>query len=215
MKVKTKANNALVDFHNYKGIYFSNQLVRWELDSLAGAHFKYTDMWLKLQRLAALRRSQERWNTSLLQPAWSREASTQYWQSEVRREQIMSKIKSKNSSAESLIKWNKSFHQNLQDLEISIIRHHRCSQAFRQCLNQHKHKDPSPHNILKILQSQADKSAAKRNKLWNNFSKMKIVNNTMQDSLEKRDRLKNLNLIDREIASKNNYKMLNIAESRK
>ena len=178
MKVKTKADSALADFHNYKGIYFSNQLVRRELDSLTRAHFKYTDMWLKLHRLAALRWSQERWNTSLLQPAWNRETSTQYWQSEVRREQIMSKIKAKNSSAESLIKWNKSFNQNLQDQEISIIRHHRCSQAFRQCLNQHKYKDPSLHNILKIFQSQADKSAAKRNKLWNNLSKMQIFNKT-------------------------------------
>ena len=162
MKVKTKADSALADFHNYKGIYFSNQLVKRELDSLTGAYFKYTDIWLKLHKLAALRRSQERWNTSLLQPAWNREASTQYWQSEVRREQIMSKIKTKNSSAESLIKWNKSFHQNLQDQEISIIRHHWCSQAFIQCLNQHKYKDPSPHNILKVLRTQADKSAAKK-----------------------------------------------------
>ena len=61
-----KASN----IHNFKGIYFNNEPEEKMLDLSTGAHFKYIDMYHRLQVVVDIRKSEERAKQSPL-PIWS------------------------------------------------------------------------------------------------------------------------------------------------
>ena len=60
MKAEIDSDSDDIDPHNYKGIYFDDDPgSKWQ-DPETGAHFKYEDMYHRLEKVAALRRSEER-----------------------------------------------------------------------------------------------------------------------------------------------------------
>ena len=61
-----KASN----IHNFKGIYFNNEPEEKTLDLSTGAHFKYIDMYNRLQVVTDIRKSEERAKQSSF-PIWS------------------------------------------------------------------------------------------------------------------------------------------------
>lgn len=55
-----------IDAQNYKGIYFGDESQKWQCP-VTGAHFRYKDMFKRLEKVAYLRHSEERERDKLLQ----------------------------------------------------------------------------------------------------------------------------------------------------
>lgn len=66
MKEDYDSDEEDIDPNNYKGIYFEEEPgSKWQ-DPETGAHFKFQDMCLRLEKVAAIRRSEERKHERLL-----------------------------------------------------------------------------------------------------------------------------------------------------